>query len=317
MVYLKTALVAAVLAFLIVSSSAEEAEKVKIKVTCALPNVTVKYTPEPNLSGKFYFENSTNPECLKEFSNGTEEVLITDFKTCVTGETKNFSIIIEYVDGSNVTKKARGNGTCQLKRIETLAFHKGLVIKESVTDDNQTVIEEEIEMIPIEVTSESGLQGDLKIIGTEEKEVEEVSMGEKVKLEISISGTPETLAEYKKMIVESCVISSASNDSAKIEINYGCDSTSADIPKWTQENNTFVSEYTAKPFGDDRNITIDCSIKACIDPEDCPDPECPKAETRKRRDVNDDLLIDNYYYLDDSKFEKINVNSLALTISKN
>lgn len=32
--------------------------------------------------------------------------------------------------------------------------------------------------------------------------------------------------------------------------------------------------------------------------------------------MNDDLLIDDYY-LDDSKFEKINVNSVALKISGN
>ncbi|CAD6235096.1 GSCOCG00007804001-RA-CDS [Cotesia congregata] len=169
-------------------------------------------------------------------------------------------------------------------------------------------------MIPIELTSEPTLQGDLKLLSSEDKEVEEVTGGDKIKLEIEVSGSLETLAQYKKIFVESCVITSAKNESDKVEINYGCNPTDSEIPQWTQEKYKFTSEYTAKQLSEDNSITIDCSITACIDEHSCPKPECPeKAPARRRRDVLGRLLTN--LDMDESKFETINVNSPPLTIS--
>ncbi|KAG8036247.1 hypothetical protein G9C98_004827, partial [Cotesia typhae] len=235
--------------------------------------IGVKYTPEANIAGKFYFENSTDPVCQKEFSKGAEETLVVDYKACVPNENKNFSIIVEYVNEANETKKSRGSGTCQASPVQNLKFSKSLTVKATPPAENQTDVEEsdiEIEMIPIELTSESTLQGDLKLLSSEDKEVDEVTGGDKVKLKIEVSGSSETLAQYNKIFVESCVITSANNESDKVEINYRCNSTDPEIPNWTQKDNMFTSEYTAKKLGEDNSITIDCSITACIDEESCP-----------------------------------------------
>nr|UEP64272.1 hypothetical protein [Cotesia flavipes] len=316
MVCLKTVIVLAILASVVKADGEEKMNTTKIFVHCSSTNVSVKYTPEANIAGKFYFENSTDPVCQKEFSKGAEETLVVDYKACVPSENKNFSIIVEYVNEANETKKSRGSGTCQVPSVQNLKFSKGLTVKATSPAENQTDVEEsdiEIEMIPIELTSESTLQGDLKLLSSEDKEVDEVTGGDKVKLKIEV-GSSEALAQYNKIFVESCVITSANNESDKVEINYRCNPTDPEIPDWIQKDNEFTSEYTAKKLDEDNSITIDCSITACIDEESCPKPECPeKAPGRRRRDVLAHLLTN--FDMDDSKFETINVNSPPLTIS--
>ncbi|CAG5090201.1 Protein of unknown function [Cotesia congregata] len=110
MVCLKTAIVLAVLASAVKAAEEEKTNTMKIFVHCSPTNVNVKYTPEANIAGKFYFENSTDPTCQKEFSKGAEETLMVDYETCVPDESKNFSIIVEYVNEANETKKSRGSG---------------------------------------------------------------------------------------------------------------------------------------------------------------------------------------------------------------
>ncbi|KAH0561334.1 uncharacterized protein LOC123265933 [Cotesia glomerata] len=318
MVFLKTLIVLAILASAVKAAEEEKMNTTKIIVHCSSKNVSVKYIPEANIAGKFYFKNSTDPACRKEFLKGAEETLEVDYETCVPDRSKNFSIIVEYVNEANKTKKLRGSGSCHLPPVQNLTFSKGLTVKAAPPAKNDTSVEEsdiEIEMIPIEVTSESALKGDLKLLNSEDIEVEEVTAGDKIKLEVEVSGSPEILDQYKKIFVESCVITSTSNESDKVEINYSCNSTDLEIPQWTEKDKKLTSEYTAKQLGEDNIITIDCSITACIKEEDCPKPECPeKTPARKIRDVLGRLLTYNLD-MDDSKFETINVNSPPLTIS--